>query len=82
MTFIYLMFVLKIPIIALLWIVWWAIHQTDEPEPVDQDDGGTKTPHPRDPLPHAPRRGPHREPAPPSPPRVRTARGRGRVSQD
>ncbi|HEX6388778.1 MAG TPA: hypothetical protein VFZ89_05020 [Solirubrobacteraceae bacterium] len=79
-TFIYMMFVLKIPIVALLWIVWWAIHQTPEPEPTGRDDGGTKTPHPRGPLPHPPRRGPHAEPAPASPPRVRSARTRKRVA--
>ena len=32
-TFIWLMLLLKIPIGGLLWIVWWAIHKTDE-EPV------------------------------------------------
>jgi hypothetical protein len=81
MTFIYLMFVLKIPIIGLLWIVWWAIHQTPEEEPAAQDDGGTKAPpHPRGPLPHTPRRGPHGEPQPPAPARVRTTAARGRVA--
>ena len=73
------MLVLKIPIAALLWLVWWAIHQ--EPEEVTpRDDGGIKVPgdrmpvHPRKPLPHAPRRGPHGEGDEmiPPPPRVRT----------
>jgi hypothetical protein len=43
------------------------------------DEGGSKTlpgapagPHPRLPFPHAPRRGPHGSPLPPSPARVRT----------
>ncbi|MBA3746796.1 MAG: hypothetical protein H0W96_04800, partial [Solirubrobacterales bacterium] len=40
-TFIFLMFVLKLPIFGLLYIVWWAIRSTPEPEPVtDDDDGG------------------------------------------
>jgi len=39
--FVWLMFALKIPILALGWIVWWAIRQ--EPEPVkggSGEDGG------------------------------------------
>ena len=80
-TFIYMMFVLKIPIIGLLWIVWWAIHQTPETQQTSgQDDGGTKpTPHPRGPLPHVPRRGPHGDPPTPAPARVRL-RVRGRTT--
>jgi hypothetical protein len=71
--FIWLMLVLKIPIAMLLYIVWWAIHQDTEPE-AGNDDGGTKTyPHgsgrrlPRRPRP----RGPHGDPATPSPSRTR-----------
>lgn len=80
-TFIYLMFVLKIPIIALLWIVWWAIHQTPDVDTAGPDDGGTKqAPHPRRPFPHTPRRGPHGDPLPAAPARVRTGRPRGRVA--
>lgn len=79
---IWLFVVLKVPVVALCWLVWWAIHQ--EPELLEPpDDGGTKRtrPHPPEPLPRAPRRGPHADPAPPSPPRVRpvppvSARGR------
>ena len=82
--FIYLMFVLKIPIIALLWIVWWAIHQTPEEQSrADRDDGGTKpTPHPRSPLPHVPRRGPHGDPPAPAPARVRTPARARSISRD
>jgi hypothetical protein len=66
-TFIWLMLQF-IPIGGMLWIVWWAIHKTDEQPTVSSDeDGGSKTrvhsnPHPRAPRPHAPRttrRGPH-----------------------
>ena len=57
-TFVYLMVILKIPIIALLWIVWWAVRAV--PDPADQPggDGGIKDrPHPRHPR-TPPRRGP------------------------
>ncbi len=50
----------------------------DEPRSDSDDEGGSKAlpgapadPHPRLPLPHRPRRGPHGSPAPPSPARVR-----------
>jgi hypothetical protein len=73
-TFLWMMVVLKIPIAALLWLVWWAIQ---EPEPVvpGEDDGGSRRPdHPRGPSrPRPPRRGPHAGDPPASPPRVRTA---------
>jgi hypothetical protein len=74
--FIWLMLVLKIPIAALLYIVWWAVHQDPESDTGGSDeDGGTKVrPHDdRRPLPpRLPRRrGPHGDPSPPSPPRSR-----------
>lgn len=79
-TFIYLMFVLKIPIAGLLWIVWWAIHQTPETDAGDGGDGGTHAPTgPRRPSPPVPRRGPHSEPQPPAPARVRTPATRERT---
>ncbi len=65
--------VLKIPIAALLWLVWWA---AKEPEPLgaDENDGGSKRPdRPHGPRPsRPPRRGPHSGAPPPAPPRVRT----------
>jgi hypothetical protein len=77
--FIWLMLVLKIPIAALLYLVWWAIHQDGEADAGDGGgDGGTKVyPHGdgrRPALPRPPRpRGPHGEPATPAPaPRTRT----------
>ena len=85
-TFIFLMVVLKLPIFALLYIVWYAIQKPPLPEPVTDEDGGTKKPlsprprhpHPRPALPRNPRRGPHGPPpcprrracAPSSPPAV------------
>ena len=81
-TFVYLMLILKIPIVALLTIVWWAIRATpEESEPVSADDtGGSKTRprHPRAPLPRHPRRGPHGDPLPLPPPRSRTVVARAR----
>ena len=83
------MVVLKIPIIAAIVLVWWAIRAVPEPvgaeEPPSEDegdDGGSKVPAAHLPRPRRPRRprGPHGMPAPPSPPRIRTkAAGRRRV---
>jgi len=75
-TFVYLMVGLKIPIAALLYIVWWAIHQTPETE--GTGDGGTSRPrHPRPTRPRRRPRGPHGggDSAVASPPRVRHAPG-------
>ena len=78
--FIWLMFVLKIPIFMLLYIVWWAVRQEPESGDENRGDGGTRVhPHrhpPRRPKPG--RRGPHGDPAMPAPPRVRTRSYRGR----
>ena len=70
---------LKVPIIALLYLVWWAIK--DPPEQVTGEDGGSpdRDPlHPRDRPPHPPRRGPHGPPEPAAPSRVRVGRRRTR----
>ena len=76
------MLILKIPIVALLLIVRWAIRATpEESEPVRTDDGGgakTRPRHPRRPLPRHPRRGPHGDPLPLPPPRSRTVVARAR----
>jgi hypothetical protein len=77
-TFIWLMFLLKIPIVALFLIVRWAVRQT--PETAGGQDGGISPRprplhphHPRPRLPRLPRRGPHgvAEPGPPA--RVRAS---------
>jgi hypothetical protein len=79
-TMLYLFVALKIPILAAIYIVWWAVKQEPDPNEDARDDGGTKKrPHPvprRGPKP--PRRDPHGAPEPPSPPRVRTVKARGR----
>lgn len=74
-TFIWMFVVLKIPILAALWLIWWAVK---EPRPADSDEdegGGTRRPerprHPRTP-PRPPRRGPQHGTPLPAPPRVRT----------
>ena len=80
-TFIFLMVVLKLPIVALLLIVYWAIRsQPDSGDQQGDDDGGSHKPrHPRPPLRPLPRRGPHRGARPPAPPsRVRAISRRRR----
>jgi hypothetical protein len=74
------MLALKIPLAALIYIVWWAVKQEPETQSRD-DDGGIKRPrpHPPKPLPRRPRRGPHGDPAPRPPARVRTVRARART---
>jgi hypothetical protein len=80
-TMFFLFVALKVPLLALCYLVWWAIKQVPEDEEQPGGDGGTKPrprPHAPRPLPQAPRRGPHGEPAPPSPPRVRPVTARAR----
>lgn len=85
-TFLYLMVFLKLPIVALFGICWWALRDQPEPELHPSDDGGSKhppvvhPPHPRRPFPRrpTPRRGPHGGSAHLSPPRVRTVAARAR----
>lgn len=87
--FIWLMLVLKIPVVALLWLVWWAAQRPPEPLAETEDgDGGSGQPLVPRPQPQggprAPRRprGPHGDPPPPAPPRTRTpARSRERVGR-
>jgi hypothetical protein len=83
--FIWLMFVLKIPIFMLFGIVWWAVRRTDEPAvpPADDVKVRPKRPHPRSRVrrPRRPR-GPHGGVVALPPPRVRSvvaiSRGRER----
>ncbi len=89
-TFIWLMFILKIPIVGLFLIVRWAVRQV--PEATTEEDGGIgfrpRPRHPHHPRPRgggrgpiASRRGPHRgAPALLPPPRIRTAAARGRLA--
>jgi hypothetical protein len=78
--FVWLMLALKLPLAALIYIVWWAIKQEPD-ESSSDDDGGIKRhrPHPREPFHRRPRRGPHGDPAPQPPARVRTTRARART---
>jgi hypothetical protein len=77
----WLILVLKIPIAALLYIVWWAIREPPLPETESGDGGGGvgRDPHPRLRPPHPSRRGPHAEPAPFAPSRTRVAKRASRV---
>jgi hypothetical protein len=74
-AFFYMFVILKIPVVAAIWLVWWA---SRAPEPAGGADtgGGQGGSHPRIRPPRPPRRGPHAEPPPRAPARVRTARGR------
>jgi hypothetical protein len=76
--FIWLMFVLKIPILMLLGIVWWAVRQTDETTDDVPPELVRARPHPPELPRHRRPRGPHGDEAIlPAPPRVRTvAKGR------
>ena len=74
----FLFVALKVPLLALCWLVWWAIRAVPEDEEQPGDGGTKRRPHPLSPLPRTPRRGPHGDAAPPSPPRVRSAAARAR----
>ncbi len=56
----FLLVVLKVPVLAMIYLVWWASQPVPEVEAGD-DDGGERArrrgPRPR--LPRGPRRGPH-----------------------
>ena len=78
LTMIYLMVILKIPLLMLLGIVRWAWKSVPEEE---QSDGGGGETSPAAPI--RPRsRGPHGDPRPPAPQRVRTGYPRTPVSRD
>lgn len=56
----YLFVFLKLPIVAACYIIWWAVKQTEEPDDVASNGGGSprpRRPHPRPRLPRPPRRG-------------------------
>lgn len=80
--FLWLMFAIKIPLIALIILVWWAIRQKpEEPPSASDDDGGIKREHPHRPrpFPRHPRRGPHGGLPPAPPARVRSVRAKART---
>jgi hypothetical protein len=67
-----MMFVLKIPIAGLFWIVWRAIHTVPEEATGEvSPGGGGEGPHPRPHRPRPPRRGDHGVAMPRPPARVR-----------
>lgn len=81
-TFIWLMVFLKIPIVALLLLVRWAVRAVPEPAPEESGGIGSDSRRPRHPRPTLPRL-PRRDPgcggcAPQSPPRTRTVLARAR----
>jgi hypothetical protein len=80
--FLWLMVALKVPIAALLYLVWWAVRKPPEPAGAGDDGGSARPlphrPHPRVPRSPRPRRGPHGAPALSPPPRVRSVTARAR----
>ena len=79
-TFVYLMVFLKLPIVALFWIVWWAVKAApDTDTDVDSSEGGGGSKRPREPFGPRPRsRGPHGDPRLPVTPRTRPVTAKGR----
>jgi len=75
--------ILKIPIVALLTLVWWAVRQTPIPEgePGDESGGSKHGPRPRMRPPQPPRRGPHADRPPAAPERTRVKRRAPRIPQ-
>lgn len=74
-TFAYLLVGLKLPLLLLGWILWWATRPVASGDQGDGDGGIRRTGprHPRPTLPRAPRRGPHGDPSPRPPARNRVA---------
>jgi hypothetical protein len=55
-TLFYMVVILKIPMVAALWLVWWAVKNEPTPEEEVREDRGPGRRRP--PLPRWPRRGP------------------------
>jgi hypothetical protein len=77
-AFFYMFVILKIPVCAALYIVWWA---SREPEPTADEDsreggGSDRRDHPRPRRPRPPRRGPHAGAPLAAPQRVRRTTAR------
>jgi hypothetical protein len=72
-AFIWMMFILKIPIAGLLWIVWHAIHTVPDDAIGEAPGGGPggEGPHPRPRHPRPRRRGAHGVAVPVPPARIR-----------
>ena len=80
--FLWLMLALKLPLAALIYLVWWAIKQEPDESSSSDDDGGIKRHRSASAASRSravPRRGPHGDPAPHPPARVRTVRARART---
>jgi hypothetical protein len=74
--FVWLMVALKVPLAALLLIVWWATRPPEGAQPEQRDWQPRPQPdHPRPKRPRPPRRGPHAG-VPPAPPKRIRARAR------
>ena len=80
-TYVWLILLLKVPAVGFIWLVWRALRQRNElqPLPASDEGGGSKLrfePHPRPRVPRRPRRGPHGAAPLPAPSRVRRVSAR------
>jgi hypothetical protein len=80
-TYVWLILLLKVPAIGFIWLVWRALRERNEqqPLPVSDEGGGSKlrfAHHPRPRAPRKPRRGPHGAAPLPTPSRVRRVNAR------
>lgn len=68
-TMIFMGLILKIPIVAAIWLLWWAVKSESDPAEAAEDEGGNDRNHyRREPKrPRNPRRGPHAPDALPLP---------------
>ena len=75
----YLFVALKVPLLMLFWLIYWAVKQQPDLEDAGNDGGQRRSrPHPPPRLPRAPRRGPHGDELPQPPARVRRVSVRAR----
>ena len=72
----FLLVVLKVPVIGMIYLLWWATHEQNEEDPVDEggEEPFRRRPKPRRPI--GPRRGPHGGGARPVPGPVHEGRSR------
>jgi hypothetical protein len=77
---IWMFVILKIPVLAALYLIWYAVQAPDPATDESDESGGgsDRAGGPRPRMPRPPRRGPHGAPPAAPPRRVRTPTGRAR----
>lgn len=74
---VYFLIVLKIPVLGMIWLLWWADKENSKSEPSGDDGGSAKVRPGRPPhRPFGPRRGPHGGGIPTSPEPAHAGRSR------